>query len=76
MAQKRLQQVVRDIGREKKIPCVPERGKWNSCEPCRDCNKRANIPPSGGTPLRFGSELREDGSNELREDGGIELREN
>lgn len=33
-----------------KPKCDPTPGKWNSCEPCKDCGKRAKYPESGGTP--------------------------
>lgn len=75
MGLKDIKRSVQNIGNKHKVPCDPIPGRWNSCEPCRNCNKKANTPPSQA-PMATRYELREDLGIELREDGSYELREN
>lgn len=47
---KNLAQKFAQLAAKYKPKCDPSPGKWNSCEPCKDCGKRAKYPEYGGTP--------------------------
>lgn len=47
---KNLAQKFAQLAAKYKPKCDQVPGKWNSCEPCKDCGKRAKFPESDGTP--------------------------
>lgn len=50
LAMKNLAQKFAQLAAKYKPNCDPAPGKWNSCEPCKNCGKRAKFPESGETP--------------------------
>lgn len=47
---KNLRKAFANMATKYKPKCDPTPGKWNSCEPCKDCGKRAKYPESDTTP--------------------------
>lgn len=42
-----VKQAVKSLGQKYAQKCVSTPGKWNSCEPCKNCGRRARFPESG-----------------------------
>lgn len=47
---KNLRKAFANMATKYKPKCDPIPGKWNSCEPCKNCGRRAKYPESGGEP--------------------------
>lgn len=47
---KNLSKKFAQLSAKYKPKCDPAPGKWNSCEPCKNCGKRAKYPESDTTP--------------------------
>lgn len=47
---KNLSKKFAQLSAKYKPKCDATPGKWNSCEPCKNCGRRAKFPESDGTP--------------------------
>lgn len=46
-----IKKYIKSIGNPYKKACNPQPGRWDSCEKCEGCSRRAKFPSDGGGPV-------------------------